>query len=178
MSGTRTEDLSTLRTFLTEVSAVEDLSPHLRQVTFRGPDLETFAPVGPDTFLYLLVPPPGRSELAIDQSFSWEEYFQMDEAIRPVGAYYTLRHWRPEQAELDIHMVLHGDSGPASAWAGRAAVGDVAALWGPRTAYHPPEGTEHLPERVAESDREHAAHREDHRYGTQQVRQEVDHDRW
>lgn len=40
------------------------------------------------------------------------------------------------------------------------------------------ERAEHLPERVAESDREHAAHREDHRYGTQQVRQEVDHDRW
>ncbi|MDQ7993714.1 MAG: siderophore-interacting protein, partial [Propionicimonas sp.] len=41
-------------------------------------------------------------------------------------------------------MVLHGDSGPASAWAMRAAPGDPVALWGPRTAYEPPAGTEHL----------------------------------
>ena len=38
---------------------------------------------------------------------------------QPVGAYYTVRAWRPEVAELDILFVLHGD-GPASAWAARA----------------------------------------------------------
>jgi NADPH-dependent ferric siderophore reductase len=39
-------------------------------------------------------------------------------------------------------MVRHGDEGPASAWADRAAPGDPVALWGPRTAYHPPTGTD------------------------------------
>ena len=64
--------LSVIRTFLTEVVAVEDVHPHLRKVTFGGGDLTTFDPIGPDTFLYLLLPPPGRAELSIDQTFTWE----------------------------------------------------------------------------------------------------------
>lgn len=132
------------RTFLTRVVAVEDVHPHLRKVTFGGGDLVGFEPAGPDTFLYLLLPPPGRHELTIDQSFTWEQHGRMAPEEQPVGAYYTLRAWRPEVAELDVLMVLHGDAGPASAWARRARPGDPVALWGPRTAYHPPEGTEHL----------------------------------
>ena len=131
------------RTFVTSVSAVEDVNPHLRLVTFRGGDLaDGFAPVGPDTFLYLLLPPPGRTELTIGADFSWEAARTMPPEDQPVGAYYTLRRWRPEAAELDILMVLHGDSGPASAWAERAAVGDEVALWGPRTSWSPPVGTD------------------------------------
>lgn len=134
---------SRIRTFLTEVVAVADVGPHLRQVTFGG-GLASFEPAGPDTFLYLLLPPPGRTELGIDESFTWEQHAAMDDAEKPVGAYYTLRRWRPEVGELDILMVLHGDEGPASAWAARAEPGDRVALWGPRTAYHPPAGTDEL----------------------------------
>jgi NADPH-dependent ferric siderophore reductase len=133
---------ASIRTFLTHVVSVTDVHPHLRQITFGGGDLATFAPAGPDTFLYLLVPPPGRTELTIDQSFTWEAYGDMPEADRPVGAYYTVRRWRPERHELDVLCVLHGDAGPASAWAGRARPGDPVALWGPRTAYAPPPGTD------------------------------------
>ena len=136
--------MSAIRTFLTEVAAIRDIHPHLRQITFRGGDLDTFAPAGPDTFLYLLVAPPGRTELGIDQSFTWEAHARMPEEDKPVGAYYTLRRWRPDTCELDILMVLHGDAGPASAWAMRAEPGETVALWGPRTAYHPPDGSEHL----------------------------------
>jgi NADPH-dependent ferric siderophore reductase len=138
------EQLSRIRTFLTQVAAVRDVTPHLREITFRGGDLATFEPLGPDTFLYLLLPPPGRSEVGIDQSFTWEAHALMAPEDQPRGGYYTLRRWRPEVAELDIWMVLHGDAGYASAWAARAQVGDQVALWGPRTAYGPPEGTDHL----------------------------------
>lgn len=131
-----------LRTRLTEVVAVRPVGPHLVEVTFRGGGLADFAPIGPDTFLYLLLPPPGRTELTIDETFGWAGYESMPVSERPVGAYYTLRRWRPEVAELDIWMVLHGDTGPASAWASRAAVGDRVALWGPRTAYAPPDDTD------------------------------------
>lgn len=139
--------LDGIGTHLTSVVAVEDLHPGLRQVTFGGGDLATtFHPVGPDAFFYLLVPPPGRSELGIDQTFTWEAHAQMPVEDRPVGAYYTVRRWRPEVAELDVLMVLHGDAhpGPASSWAARAQVGDPVALWGPRTSFHPPEGTDRL----------------------------------
>ena len=140
----RTSELRQIQTFLTEVVAVRDLHPHLREVTVGGGDLATFDQAGPDTFLYVLLPPEGRRALTIDQSFTWEAHARMAEEDKPVGAYYTLRRWRPEALELDILMVLHGDTGPASRWAGRAAVGDPVALWGPRTAYHPPAGTDRL----------------------------------
>lgn len=135
-------DLARIRTFLTEVVAVEDVHPHLRKVTFGGGDLTTFAPLGPDTFLYLLLPPPGRDELTIDQGFSWATVGDLPPEDQPVGAYYTLRHWRPEAAELDVLMVLHGDLGPASAWAGRCGPGDPVALWGPREVWNPPADTD------------------------------------
>lgn len=136
------QQIDELRTFLTSVVAVQDIHPHLRQITFGGGDLATFSPAGPDTFLYLLLPPPGRDELTIDQSFTWEAHAQMPEADKPVGAYYTLRRWRPEQQEIDMLFVLHGDSGPASAWAAGARPGNPVALWGPRTAYAPPADTD------------------------------------
>jgi NADPH-dependent ferric siderophore reductase len=131
-----------IRTFLTTVRAVEDVHPHLRQITFGGGDLADFAPAGPDTFLYVLLPPAGRTGLTIDRGFTWEGYQQMPEPDRPLGAYYTLRRWRPEAAEVDLLFVLHGDTGAASAWAGRARPGDPVALWGPRTAWHPPADTD------------------------------------
>jgi NADPH-dependent ferric siderophore reductase len=140
----RAEEAARIRTVLTHVHAVADVNPHLRQVTFKGGDLVDFEPCGPDTFLYLLLPPAGRTRLTIDRTFTWEAYALMDPAEQPVGAYYTLRAWRPETAELDILMVLHGATGPASAWAEGAQPGDAVALWGPRTAYHPPAGTGHL----------------------------------
>ena len=135
---------NTIRTFLTSVVRVEDVNPHLKQVTVGGGDLTTFRPLGPDTFLYVLLPPEGRDELTIDQSFTWAGYQEMPEEERPVGAYYTLRRWRPEVAEIDLLFVLHGDDGPASRWAYRAKPGDPVALWGPRTAYEPPADTDWL----------------------------------
>ncbi len=132
---------SAIRTFVTSVSAVEDVHPHLRRITFAGGDLSTFAPLGPDTFIYVLLPPPGRTELSIDASFSWDQYREMPEADRPVGAYYTLHTWDPATTELSMLFVLHEPSGHASAWAAQAAVGDPVALWGPREAFLPPEDT-------------------------------------
>lgn len=141
-------ELELIGTHLTKVVAVKDINPHLRQVTFGGGDLATtFKPFGPDCFFYVLLPPAGRTELTIDQSFTWEEHARMPVEEQPVGAYYTLRFWRPEQAELDVWMVIHGEgehTGPASEWAARAEVGDPVALWGPRTAFRPPDGTDRL----------------------------------
>lgn len=130
------------RTFLGEVVAVRECSPHLREVTVRGDDLRGLALPGPDAFVYLLLPPPGRSDLTIDGDFTWEAYRQMAEAERPVGAYYTVRRCRPEVGEVDLQMVLHGDAGPAGSWAAKAAAGDPVALWGPRTSFEPPATTE------------------------------------
>jgi NADPH-dependent ferric siderophore reductase len=137
-----TQMLAATRTMLTTVRRVEAVHAHLRRITFGGGDLATFAPLGPDTFLYVLLPPAGQSELTVDRSFTWDAYGKMPEPERPLGAYYTLREWRPEASEIDMLFVLHGDEGPASRWAARARPGDPVGLWGPRSAYEPPAQTD------------------------------------
>jgi NADPH-dependent ferric siderophore reductase len=135
--------ISTTSTFITSVVRTEQITPAVRQITVGRGDLVRFSPLAADTFVYVLLPPAGRDELTIDSSFTWAAYEAMPEAERPVGAYYTLRRWRPEAHELDLHFVLHGDEGAASAWARRAKAGDPVALWGPREAFVPPAGTDH-----------------------------------
>lgn len=127
-------------THVTEVVRVEPHAGSFVRVTFGG-GLERFRPLGPDDFVHILLPPPGRRELTIDTSFRWTTYEEMAEADRPVGAYYTVRAFRPELGELDCDVHLHEPSGPVSAWAPHAEPGDPAALWGPRTAWAPPAGT-------------------------------------
>ncbi len=125
-------------TFVTTVSRVRAIGHPFVRITFAAGDLERFRPVGADQFLYLLLPPVGREELTIDSGFTWDGLREMPEAERPVGAYYTVREHRPDVAEIDIDVMLHEPAGVASSWAAEAKPGMPAALWGPRTAYHPP----------------------------------------
>ncbi len=140
------------RTRLAEVTAVRDIHPHLRSITFGRGHLDTLEVVAPDTFLYLLLPPAGRRELTVDEHFSFEGYASMPAETKPVGAYYTVRHWHAARHEAEMYFVLHDHdhdhdrtgqgSGTASQWARSAAVGDPCALWGPRTSWHPPADTD------------------------------------
>jgi NADPH-dependent ferric siderophore reductase len=130
--------LQAIKTFITSVVRVEAVTPRVRRITFGGGDLVGFAPIAPDQFLYVLLPPPDRDGLTIDSTFTWSAYEAMPEEDRPVGAYYTVRDWRPESAELDMDFVLHTPSGPGCQWAAIAEPGDPAALWGPRTSFEPP----------------------------------------
>jgi NADPH-dependent ferric siderophore reductase len=135
------QQLAACRTWLTVVREVEEVHPALRRITFARGDLDSFQPLAPDTFLYVLAPPPGHETLTVDRSFTWDAYRAMPEHLRPVGAYYTVRHWRPEASELEMLFVLH-EHGAASDWARRAAPGDPVALWGPRSSFDPPAGTD------------------------------------
>jgi NADPH-dependent ferric siderophore reductase len=128
------------RTFISEVAAVVDITPRLRQITFHG-GLDDYESLGGDEFLYVLLPPRGRHVLTIDTDFSWSDVDDMPEPDRPAGAYYSVRRWRPEQQSLDMWFVVHGDEGAASAWASRATPGQPVGLWGPRRSFAPPVGT-------------------------------------
>ncbi|MGV3758651.1 MAG: siderophore-interacting protein [Actinomycetota bacterium] len=132
--------LDAIPTHVTAVARTERLSARFVRVTLTG-DLGRFRPVGPDQFVYLLLPPPGRTELTVDTSFTWTGYEAMPEADRPVGAYYTVRAHRPEVGELDLDVFLHDPVGPGSGWAATVSPGAPAALWGPRTAWAPPATT-------------------------------------
>ncbi len=133
--------IDAISTHVTAVVRAERLRDRFVRVTFAG-GLERFRAVGPDQFVYVLLPPSGRDDLTIGTDFAWSDFYEMPEAERPIGAYYTVRHHRPERQELDCDVFLHDPAGPVSTWAATAARGAPAALWGPRTAWAPPPSTD------------------------------------
>ncbi len=121
--------LRMVRTFETAVRAVSDVHPYLRRITLGGGDLATFAPLGPDTFVYLMPSVDG-------EAMTWSGWASPTD--RPAGAYYTVRSWRPAASELDVLVVLHDGPGVVSSWAEHAEPGHAVTLWGPRDGFEPP----------------------------------------
>jgi NADPH-dependent ferric siderophore reductase len=136
-----TEEPDQIRTHVTTVLRTERISSACTRVTFGGGGLERFRWRAPDQFVYVLVPPPGHDDLVIGTDFRWSAYHELPDAVRPVGAYYTVRAHRAEVGEIECDVFLHDPAGPASTWAASATEGGPAALWGPRTAWDPPTGT-------------------------------------
>ncbi|GAB2912108.1 siderophore-interacting protein [Rhodococcus aerolatus] len=121
------------------VARVQRLSRHLARITLTGPSLAGFVDDGPDQRAKLLLPRPGRGLPPLDGSARWYEAWQATAPEeRPVLRTYTVRRSRPHDAEVDLDVVLHGDSGPGSAWACRAAPGDEVALYGPYAEHECP----------------------------------------
>ncbi|RSN57419.1 siderophore-interacting protein [Amycolatopsis sp. WAC 04182] len=128
-----------------KVTGVRRLTPHMSRVTFSGASLVDHAP---DQYLKVFFPQPGQAEpvlpapLSGDEVLSWyRTYLAMPDDVRPPMRTYTVRALRPSVQEVDIDFVLHGDEGPASAWASRAAEGDRVAFLGPHGLYDVPSDT-------------------------------------
>lgn len=130
-------DYRLLKTYLTEVRATAQVTPHVRRITFGGGDLVDFEVAGPDQFITILIPHPHQDAPLIPPAFTWEQWREMPEDERPIVRNYTVRRQRLELAELDVDFVLHEDGGPLCRWALRAQPGDKVGIWGPRMAYDP-----------------------------------------
>ncbi len=121
------------------VTTVRRLTRGMIRVTVAGEDLADFQAPGPADHLKIFLPDPDRPD------HSGGELVNRDytpRAFRPAGAApssisSTEPHvpTGPAQAELDLDIVLHGDEGPASAWAAHAAPGDPVLLGGPRGSF-------------------------------------------
>jgi NADPH-dependent ferric siderophore reductase len=133
-------DLDAIPTHVTEVERCERRGDTFVRVTFAG-GLDRFRPIAPDQFVYVLLPPPGRTVLPVTTDFRWTEFDEMAERDRPIGAYYTVRQFRPEAGELTCDVFLHDPAGAASTALADVVPGTPAALWGPRTAWSPPLAT-------------------------------------
>lgn len=139
------------RVFVVEVRAVRRLSPSFVRITFTGADLHRFADPGFDQRIKLVLPAPGRRGLeGVPLDRGWTAIRELPDQARPRLRTYTTRAVRPHVREVDVDLVLHGDVGPASRFAGAATVGDVVALLGPDVGYdgdhgglefRPPAGT-------------------------------------
>src|SRR3569833_1534649 len=129
------------------VTAVRPLSPHLVRVTFAAESFRELTPQAPDQYVKVFFPLAGQEapvlpETASDVMSWYRTYLAMPDDVRPPMRTYTVRAHRPASAELDVDFVLHGDAGPASAWASRVAPGDRVAFLGPHGLYDVPAGTD------------------------------------
>lgn len=124
------------RLFTVEVRAVRRLSPSFVRVTFTGPDLDRFADNGYDQRVKLAFPLPGQREARLPEGPDWYARWRVlpEHQRNPIRTY-TVRAARPELAEVDVDLVLHGDGGPATRWARRVQPGDQIVIVGPDAGY-------------------------------------------
>lgn len=120
------------RGFRAAVARVERLAPHFTRVTFAGDELAEFGTAGLDQRVKVVLPLPGTGFAAFPEGADWYgAWRRLPAEHRNPFRTYTIRAVRPGLREVDIDFVTHGDTGPGSAWAGRAQPGDEIILVGP-----------------------------------------------
>ena len=124
------------RFFDVEVAAVQRLSSSFVRLTLTGRDLDDFADNGLDQRFKLVLPDAHSTYDALPRDPDWYATWRRlpDDRRNPVRTY-TVRAVRPDVREVDVDLVLHGDGGPASAFAARAAVGHRLVVLGPNRRY-------------------------------------------
>ncbi|WP_305785499.1 siderophore-interacting protein [Symbioplanes lichenis] len=124
------------RFFMTEVRRVRRLSPSFVRVTLTGPGVDRFADNGYDQRIKLIPPLPGAGLAHVPTGPEWyTEWRALPDELRNPIRTYTIRAVRPAAHEIDIDMVLHGATGPASAWAETAAPGAQMCVLGPNADF-------------------------------------------
>lgn len=109
------------------VVSARNITPTMRRVTLAGADVAHFETGG--LHVRVLIPPLGRTPC-------WPTANSDGRIIWPKGEdeltarVYTVRSIHRARGEIDIDVVLHGDS-PGSVWARGAKAGDRIGLMGP-----------------------------------------------
>ncbi|MGS2740090.1 siderophore-interacting protein [Sinomicrobium sp. M5D2P17] len=107
------------------VKRKEFITPHYIRVVLEGEDVPQFADTTIGVNNKILIPPEGVGEIHFPKYDNEENrWIHPEEHLRPVVRTYTHRGIDPEKQEMIIDFAYHGDSGPASRWAGNAKEGD------------------------------------------------------
>ena len=117
MTDEMADDRPQSRFFRARVSAITDLTPTFRRFTFGGDDLADYGDTGFDQRIKIVFPTAHASidDMPLGEDW-WDEWRALDDTQRPTFRTYTTRAVRPGACEVDIDMVAHEVSGPASAW--------------------------------------------------------------
>ncbi|MBG5155199.1 siderophore-interacting protein [Pseudomonas aeruginosa] len=142
------------RLFNVELKRREQLSPALTRFVFGGPEVAEMKTLAADQRIKIFFPDASGQPPSLPGGSEWyQAYRSVEPARRPPLRTYTIRALRAEQEEVDVEFVLHGENGPASAWATHARIGDRLQLAAPNRQYgddpggyewKPPAGVRHI----------------------------------
>lgn len=122
--------------FVLDVLRTEEVAEGIVRIVLGGPTFDTYEDNGfADRYAKLLFAPPGVTYDDPTDIAGIREQRPPEE--HPRSRTYTIRWWHPEDHELAIDFVLHGDAGIAAPWAASARPGDRIVALGPGGAYRP-----------------------------------------
>lgn len=119
------------------VAQVNAVTSRIVRVTLSG-DLDGFVADGPADHLKVFFPDPATGTIATP-GFA-RGGLGLSAPGRVIARDYTPLDARPDDGELDLDLILHGDTGPASAWAEHAVPGDRLVVAGPKSSTLVPDG--------------------------------------
>ncbi|MGK3963016.1 siderophore-interacting protein [Sorangium sp. So ce118] len=115
---------------LLEVLRATQISPHLRRITLGGEALAGFPAGAGGAHIKVFLPREGQESPELP-SLGPDGPIWPPAPRRPITRTYSVRRYDARAGELDVDFVLHGDDGPASRWARRAAPGGRIGVAGP-----------------------------------------------
>ncbi|MEU3290045.1 siderophore-interacting protein [Streptomyces longwoodensis] len=126
-----------------QVTDITHITPRMARVTFEADQLDDSVGLSPDQQLKLCFPRSGQERPLLpkqsDDATGWYQAFlAIPEDERPWMRSFTLRRRVPGTNTIEVDFVLHGDNGPASAWASSARPGDRLGMVGPSALYAGP----------------------------------------
>lgn len=113
---------------MTQVSSIEDISPHMRRITLSGQSLSDF-PIGKESAHVKVIFPNPES---IDKQPKLGLYLGFKKWMRS----YTIRQFDPLKMELTLDFAVHDHKGLATNWACQAKKGDYLGIAGPGALKH------------------------------------------
>lgn len=113
---------------MVQVAQITDVTPHMRRITVIAAGLVGLLGVMPGIHLKVLLPQPGQTKPILPTFDASGQPLPPPEQGRPTVRTYTVRSFEPETGELAIDFVLHGDEGPASAWATHVQLGSYIGV--------------------------------------------------
>ena len=123
------------RFFRVRLTAISDLTPSFRRFTFTGDDLDDYGDPGFDQRIKLIFPTVTAPLEAMPTGDDWyAQWRELPSDTRPHIRTYTTRRVRHDLREVDVDMVVHDVTGPASQWIDDARIGDELLILAPSTA--------------------------------------------
>lgn len=120
------------------IQEIERLTPRVTRLTLHSPELAGFQPAPPGSHIKLILPAPGQTEPPQPVRYEGRQAVFAEGVTPPLMRTYTPLRFDARRRELEVELLLHGDS-PAARWLRGAQVGQRIVVAGPRGGWQPPQ---------------------------------------